>query len=187
MAALAGTTIRYRLDADGAVASIEDEAFQWQRFVATIAAMGAEDAARSGDAAAIAATLATLPVGQRREILGEPITPIVAADKAERGARAASPTMISARSSQGIAADIPGTISATETSGTVRIVTEGEGPVGIGGSQPGRIRIMRSREIDKATGLLREAREETITDVAMNGKSAHQSIVNTTTLALMVH
>lgn len=184
-AALAGTTIRYRLNADGGVADIEDEAFQWRRFVATVATMGGADEARSRDAAAIASALTALPDDQRCEILIEPIAAILAPADAERGAQPATRAMIPARSSLGISANIPGTITVTEAATALRLVTQGEGPLDIGGAQPGRIRIHRSREIDKATGLLIEAREESVTDAVIGGKPAHQNITNTTILKFM--
>lgn len=181
MTAFSGRTIRYRLDRAGALLMIDDEAEWWERFVAAVAGAAPKDRATAERTAAMANTLRALPGNVRRGILAEPLEPLLAAEEADRASAGTRNVSLPAQVLLGAPATITARETTTLAAGTVRIATDASGPLPAEAGT-GSFHLTRIREADRTTGLLRSARDETVTELS-GPPTARQTIVRTVSIS----
>ncbi len=155
MTAFAGRTLVFRLDKQGAVTAIEDQAALWEQLCTTIAATPGQPADRAEKLRALAAQLRAAPKASRQKMLGSIVTGLIAVD-ADRLAPGNRTVQVPVA---GAPAPLPGTERVEISDGRTRIEVAAAGGVTLG-SIAGRIDWRQNREIDTATGLVLAERSE---------------------------
>jgi hypothetical protein len=152
-AALMGRTIRYRLDGEGNVVAVEDQAALIALVAGAFAAMP-----EVGPGARIAGTIRSMPEAQQRGMLASLLQPMALADRADALAASRAVT-VPASSPLGQAVALAGqeTVSRDSADRTV-IDTVAEGSTG---ADAPMIRITTRLVIDRATGLLISSERQT--------------------------
>lgn len=188
MSMLVGRTIRYQLDARGAVIAVENQAQLMALIVAAIGktAAGGKDGStvRSDAAGKFAASLATMPEAAQRGMLASFLTPVI--DASGGGIPGERAVVVPLASPLAQSASLPGTETIARTArGWMAIDTIATGAIIPASAEPrgeSGVRIVRHREIDPATGLvmLDDRRTETWLSAAPGRTNTVRSVATVT-------
>ncbi|MDO7843256.1 hypothetical protein [Sphingomonas immobilis] len=169
--ALTGRTVRYRVDASGAVTAIEDI----DTLIELIAEQIEKSAPDPARGAMFARPLRTAGPEQRRAMLASFIAPLIGAADAHR-AEGRRPVTLPPQPPMPVGSGLPGEEVVTrDRAGILSIETRASGPITGpadipgGSTATGSITLTLLRRIDPATGLLVESRSETTTVTAGPG------------------
>jgi DNA-directed RNA polymerase specialized sigma24 family protein len=177
---IAGRTVVLRLDGNGRVTAIEDQAAVWKAFLDGIAALAPPgtsdlDRKRASRIRAIVAMLAPLPPERQRATLASLVEPLIAADVAAQGESPPQTVRVPASSAFGTA-QLDGIRSVKHTGALLEVTVTAAGALRIqapDGPVQGRIAFETVRVVDPATGLVRDSREHVSTRLP-DGSSASE-------------
>lgn len=190
MAGLKGRTIRFLLDADGQVTSIDEEDAVWNALCAAVDraadATVAGSAARDRAARSMAAAFRSLSADRRRAMLTSMAAPALAGALANRPPERDAAITLPARSPAGTTTMLPGkeTVQLIDDR-TMTITTAAEGDIAApdaAGPATAHIRVSITRTIDRVAGLVLESREERETTIGSGADLRRSTSVSTSRL-----
>ena len=173
LAGLKGRTVRFLLDQEGRIMSIDDVAAVWAALCAAVdraaAASPSGSAARQRAADAMAAAFRTMPADRRQDMLSSLVNATLAGGLAARLPVEGSAISISARSPTGMPVALPGreTVRIVDDR-TILITTTAHSDMAAPlpeATGPSRISITITKRVDRAAGLILESREQRETTV----------------------
>ncbi len=168
LAGLKGRTVRFLLDQEGRIISIDDAAAVWAALCAAVdraaAASPPASAARQRAADAMAAAFRTLPANRRQDMLSSLVNATLAGALAARLPVEDGAISISARSPTGMPVALPGreTVRIIDDR-TILITTTAQGDMAAPlpeATGPSRISVTITKRVDRAAGLILESREQ---------------------------
>jgi hypothetical protein len=180
--ALAGQPVTAMLDRAGRIVAVDDLDALWARLRAAIAAVASGSPARMRTRDLLLAQHDAATPAQRIETIAGTLAAVSAGAEAERRAGERATTV------PGIAfgradAPLPARESVVRDGAVVRITTTAEGSTAAPGGGTARVALTRTREIDRATGLLRAGRETRETFLAIDGSERLLRAATTLTIA----
>lgn len=190
MAALAGRTIRFRVDGQGALKSIDDEDAIWDAFCAAIEAMGQTGKRITKPlprATAMALPMRDAPPAVRRAMLFSMVAPLIAGPLADEVPGTTRAVSLPVRAPTGMISQLIGVQHVSvDGNGALLITTDAEGELAAWhdsapSSPKARVKLNRVVRIDRSTGLVLETRERRETVIG-NGKGAPRSVSLSKTL-----
>lgn len=184
MAALAGRTIRFRVDGGGALKSIDDEDAIWDAFCAAIEAMGQtgkRDTKPMARATAMASPMRDAPLAVRRSMLFSMVEPLIAGKLVSEIPGTTRAVSLPVRAPTGVMSHLIGVQHVSiDGDGALLLSTDAEGDLK-GWNDPSptpvkaRVKLSRVVRVDRMTGLVLETSERRETVIG-DGKGAQRSI-----------
>lgn len=161
MARLAGRTLVFRLDAQGRVVGMIDQAAAWAVLLDGFAALsppgaGSEDRARAGRMQAVRKLLAALPPERQLVTLGSMVVPLIATDIVMEGEGPPRAVRVPAASAFGTA-QLDGLRAVRRAGEELEVSVSATGSLSVKGpavTSTGLITLETSRRVDPRTGLL---------------------------------
>lgn len=157
---LAGQTIRFRLDAAGAVTAVDHRDAIWDALCAAMRGVG-DTADINRRARAAADSLAALPPDKRQSLLGSMLEPMISGPAATLSPGSDTDITIDARAPNGSPAALVGRQRVSRNpDGDLFVSVHAAGDVGPP-TQPVHIDIVRTSDIDPRTGLVMQRSDTT--------------------------